>query len=139
MKKFWLTLIVFSFCLHLFAQERLRERFLQQKKEFVLKRIELNAEQQKKFPSLYEDYIFRLADVQKQIRQLKIEAAMLSLSDSEINADIDKMLKLKQQELDLQKDYISKFRVILTPKQMIAMFRAEREFLRVALRALKDD
>lgn len=139
MKKFWLTLIVFSFCLHLFAQERLRERFLQQKKEFVIKRIELNAEQQKKFPSLYEDYIFRLADVQKQIRQLKIEAAMLSLSDSEINADIDKMLKLKQQELDLQKEYISKFRTILMPKQMIAMFRAERDFLRVALRALKDD
>lgn len=139
MKKFWLILIFFSSCLHLFAQERLRERFLQQKKDFVLKRIELNAEQQKKFPSLYEDYIFRLADVQKQIRQLKIEAAMLSLSDSEINADIDKMLKLKQQELDLQKEYLTKFRTILMPKQMIAMFRAEREFLRVALRALKDD
>ncbi|WP_448528922.1 hypothetical protein [Raineya sp.] len=139
MKKFWLTLIVFSFCLHLFAQERPRERFLLQKKEFVLKRIELNAEQLKKFPSLYEEYIFRLADVQKQIRQLKIEAAMLSLSDSEINADIDKMLKLKQQELDLQKEYITKFRTILMPKQMIAMFRAERDFLRVALRALKDD
>lgn len=139
MKKFWLTLIVFSSCFHLFAQERLRERFLQQKKEFVLKRIELNAEQQNKFPSLYEDYIFRLANIQKQIRQLKIEAAMLSLSDSEINADIDKMLKLKQQELDLQKEYIAKFRTILMPKQMIAMFRAERDFLRVALRALKDD
>ncbi len=139
MKKFWLTFVVGILCLNLLAQERLRERFLQQKKTFVLKRIELNAEQQNKFPALYEDYIFRLADLQKQIRQLKIEAAMLSLSDSEINADIDKMLKLKQQELDLQKEYITKFRTILTPKQMIAMFRAEREFLRVALRALKDD
>ncbi len=139
MKKFWLTFVVGILCLNLLAQERLRERFLQQKKAFVLKRIELNAEQQNKFPALYEDYIFRLADLQKQIRQLKIEAAMLSLSDSEINADIDKMLKLKQQELDLQKEYITKFRTILTPKQMIAMFRAEREFLRVALRALKDD
>ncbi|MCS6794945.1 MAG: hypothetical protein RMJ97_00755 [Raineya sp.] len=139
MKKIWITLLIFSFLQSLSAQERLRERFLMQKKEFVIKRIELNAEQQKKFPAFYEEYIFKLADVQKQIRQLKIEAAMLSLSDAEINADIDKMLKLKQQELDLQKEYITKFRAILTPKQMIAMFRAEREFLRVALRALKDD
>lgn len=139
MKKYWIVLWLVSCSFNLLAQERLRERFLQQKKEFVIKRVELNAEQQKKFPALYEEYIFKQAEVQKQIRQLKIETSMLSLSDTEINADIDKMLKLKQQELDLQKEYISKFRGILNPRQMIAMFRAEREFLRVALRALRDD
>lgn len=135
-----LLLVSCLFSLSLLAQGgRIRERFLEQKRNFVFKRIELNTEQQKKFPPLYEEYTVRLAELQRQIRQLKIETALLSLSDEEINTDIEKMFKLRQQELDLQKEYIQKFRAILTPKQMIALFRAEREFIRVAIKAIREE
>lgn len=122
-----------------FAQsERMRDRILQIRKEYVLKRLDLNAEQQKKFPPIYEEHIQKQHQIQKQIRDLRIETSTILLSDAELSADLDKMLQLRQQELDLQKEFLSKCRNILSVKQIVEMHRAEKEFLRTALRNLRD-
>jgi len=116
------------------AQERIQEA----RKEYVLKRVELNTEQQKKFPPIYEDYIKKQDELRKKLRQLRIETNMLSLSDAEIADDLEKMLQLRQQELDLEKEFLNKAKSILNIKQIAEMYKAERDFVKTVLRNLRE-
>ena len=118
--------------------ERMKDRIHEARKEYVLKRLDLNAEQEKKFPPVYEEYIKKQHQLQKQIRHLRIETSTLSLSDIELEADLDKMLSLRQQELDLEKEFLSKCKKNLTIKQIAEMYKAEKDFLRTALRNLRE-
>jgi Spy/CpxP family protein refolding chaperone len=122
-----------------FAQPgHIKDRIQEARKEYVIKRLDLTQEQQKKFVPLYEDYTSKQHEIQKQIRFLRLETGSLALSDAEMNADIDKMIELKQKELDLEKEYIGKFRQILNVKQVVEMYKAERDFVRVVLKRLRD-
>jgi Spy/CpxP family protein refolding chaperone len=122
-----------------FAQPgHIKDRIQKARKEYVIKRLDLTQEQQKKFVPLYEDYTSKQHEIQKQIRFLRLETGSLALSDAEMNADIDKMIELKQKELDLEKEYIGKFRQILNVKQVVEMYKAERDFVRVVLKRLRD-
>jgi predicted unusual protein kinase regulating ubiquinone biosynthesis (AarF/ABC1/UbiB family) len=120
------------------AQGRMRERIQEARKEYVLKRVELNTEQQKKFPPIYEDYIKKQDELRKKFRQLRIETNMLSLSDAEIADDLEKMLQLRQQELDLEKEFLNKAKSILNIKQIAEMYKAERDFVKTVLRNLRE-
>jgi Spy/CpxP family protein refolding chaperone len=122
-----------------FAQPgHIKDRIQDARKEYVIKRLDLTQEQQKKFVPLYEDYTSKQHEIQKKIRFLRLETGSLALSDAEMNADIDKMIELKQKELDLEKEYIGKFRQILNVKQVVEMYKAERDFVRVVLKRLRD-
>jgi predicted unusual protein kinase regulating ubiquinone biosynthesis (AarF/ABC1/UbiB family) len=116
----------------------MRERIQEARKEYVLKRVELNTEQQKKFPPIYEDYIKKQDELRKKFRQLRIETNMLSLSDAEIADDLEKMLQLRQQELDLEKEFLNKAKSILNIKQIAEMYKAERDFVKTVLRNLRE-
>jgi len=120
------------------AQERMRERIQEARKEYILKRLELNAEQQKKFPAIYEEYIKKQHELQKKLRQLRIETNMLSLSDAEIATDLETMLQLRQQELDLEKEFLNKAKGILSIKQIAEMYKAEKDFVKTVLRNLRE-
>jgi|JI8StandDraft_2_1071088.scaffolds.fasta_scaffold09357_7 hypothetical protein len=114
------------------------QRIQQARKEYVIKRLGLTAEQQKKFVPLYDDYSIKQHELQRQIRQLRFEANSLALSDAELSADIDKLLELKQKDLDLEKEYLAKFKTILNIKQIVEMYKAEKDFVRVVLKGLRD-
>lgn len=139
-KLFYLPIFVTLLCSYaaLAQPERMRDRIHEARKEYVLKRLELNAEQQKKFPAIYEEYIKKQHQLQKQLRHLRIETATLSLSDAEIAADLESMLQLRQQELDLEKEFLNKAKGILNIKQIAEIYKAERDFLRTALRNLRE-
>ena len=139
-KLFYLPIFVTLLCSYaaLAQQGRMRDRIHEARKEYVLKRLELNAEQQKKFPTIYEEYIKKQHQLQKQLRHLRIETTTLSLSDAEIAADLESMLQLRQQELDLEKEFFNKAKSILNIKQLAEVYKAERDFLRTALRNLRE-
>lgn len=139
MNKLVITLLVSIFVLQVSAQQTPtpRERIRQLKKTYVASKIGLTSEQEKKFLPLYDQYIGAEQEVQQKIRLLRIETNALSLSDSELNADIDKMLVYKQQQLDLEREYIGRFRTFLSSKQVVEMYKAEKLFVRTALKELR--
>lgn len=139
-KKFYLSVFITlsCVCITLAQQGRMKDRIHEARKEYVLKRLELNPEQQKIFPPIYDVYSQKQLEIQKSLRHLRIETTMLSLSDAEIASDLEKMLQLRQQELDLEKEFFNKAKGILNIKQIAEMYRAEKDFLRTALRSLRE-
>ncbi len=141
MNKFFygvMTIMVLGSYVAIAQPERKKDRIHEARKEYVLKRLDLNEEQQKKFPPIYDEYAKKQHQLQRQIRGLRFEAATLSLSDAELAADLDKMLQLRQQELDLEKEFLNKCKTILSIKQIAEMYKAEKDFLRTALRNLRE-
>jgi Spy/CpxP family protein refolding chaperone len=141
MSKFFygvMAIMIWGSYVALAQPERMKDRIHEARKEYVLKRLDLNAEQQKKFPPIYDEYAKKQHQLQRQIRGLRFEAATLSLSDAELAADLDKMLQLRQQELDLEKEFLNKCKTILSIKQIAEMYKAEKDFLRTALRNLRE-
>ena len=137
MRYILLLIFLISFGLNdLWAQPG--QRIQQARKEYVIKRLGLTADQQKKFVPLYDEYTKKQHDLQKQIRQLRFEANSLALSDAELSADVDKLLELKQKDLDLEREYLTKFKAILNIKQVVEMYKAEKDFVRVVLKGLRD-
>jgi len=134
-----LVLIIFIGAHGLYAQpEHMKDRIQKARKEYVLKRLGLPDEQQKKFVPLYDDYAKKQHELQRQIRQLRFEANSLALTDAELTADIDKLLELKQKDLELEKEYLTKFKTVLNIKQIVEMYKAEKDFVRVVLKGLRD-
>lgn len=141
MSKFvYFSFMVIMLCNHMVSAqpERMRDRIHEARKEYVLKRLDLNTEQQKKFSPIYDEYIKKQSQLQRQIRHLRIETSTLALSDAELQADLEKMLLLRQQELDAEKEFLSKCKNILNIRQIVEMYKAEKDFLRTALRNLRE-
>lgn len=103
---------------------------------FISERLDLNAKQAQAFWPIYSEYSAKKKEIKKSIKLLKIENAE-NESDAEIIEDFKKINQLKQKEVDLEKEFVDKFLTILTPKQLAALYIAERDFTKKLLEQLK--
>lgn len=60
------------------------------------------------------------------------------LSDAEIEKMLNDRIQLKQDELDLEKEYLAKFKTVLPMKKVGELYKAEESFKRELLRKIKN-
>jgi Spy/CpxP family protein refolding chaperone len=72
------------------------------------------------------------------MRKLKMNDYPQNASDAQIRKDIDQMLKVRQQETDLEKEYTGKMLKVVTARQVAALYKAEQEFNGMMMDRLKD-
>ena len=132
-----IVLFVFISC---FAQAQntpgSKEKIEAVKIGFISERLELNAKQSQTFWPLYTEYSAKKKEIKKAIKLLKVENAE-NETDAEIIEDFKKINQLKQKEVDIEKEYVDKFLTVLTPKQLAALYIAERDFTKKLLEQLK--
>jgi Spy/CpxP family protein refolding chaperone len=133
----WLTL------LSAFAQqgggdrEEKSERVQAAKVAFITNRLNLSTTQAQQFWPMYNEFEEARKKIRKQLRQLRIDNQVNTGTDEQIKADIRKFFQLRQEELELEKQYAEKFLKVLTPKQVAEYYRAEREFTKMLLKRLR--
>lgn len=99
------------------------------KVKYLTQEMDLPADKQSEFTKLYMQYenersaLFR--DLHKRFRSMcKIQTP----SDAEYMSAAESMSTAKAREGELEKKYFNKFKIILTPKQLYNMKRAEGKF-----------
>ncbi len=102
-----------------------------QKIAFITERLALTPEESKTFWPVYEQRNKDKKAIMKSIKgdrkdtpKKKIE----EMTDNEVKTLLDKMIEKKQAELDLQKEYNTKFLAILPAKKVAKLYHVEREF-----------
>ncbi|MES2730170.1 MAG: Spy/CpxP family protein refolding chaperone [Bacteroidota bacterium] len=115
-----------------------RERIETARIGFITNRLNLSSEQAPKFWPVYNDYNDKKQDIRKSLRKLKSENATLTASDNDLLADMKEMLNLKQQEVDLEKDYMSKFLKVISARQLAELYKTERDFKEELLKVLQE-
>lgn len=97
---------------------------------YITERLGLTPEEAEKFWPVYREFAQKRQDLRQQFRDAKRKG-----QDEKELLDLD--LKIKQQQLDLEKDYSGRFQQIITPQKVMNLRQAEGDFRRLLLRQIQ--
>lgn len=97
---------------------------------YITERLGLTPEEAEKFWPVYREYAQKRQDLRQQFRDAKKKG-----ENEKDLLDLD--LKIKQQELDLEKDYSGRFQKVITPQKVMNLRQAEGDFRRLLLRQIQ--
>ena len=121
-------------------QNEKRENIEAMKIGFITKKLNLTPEEAQKFWPVYNQYSDKLHEIRKKRRQNYKDAKQKfnELSDKEVEQAVDNEMADRQKELDIQKEYHSKFKAVLPIKKVAKLYAAEEQFKMELLNKLKD-
>ena len=144
MKKISFIIFVFTIALSLKmkAQDDLpnggrgKEKIKAAKIGLITNRLNLTEEQSKIFWIVYDEFDKKRSEIRKNIRQMTAESRNITTSDDKILADIKEIMNLKQKEVDLEKEYLSKFLKTINIRQVSELYKTEQLFNQMLLKKL---
>jgi hypothetical protein len=130
MKNFLIIIFLLASAAAAFSQPgNKREKMESFKIAYITERLNLKPEQAEKFWPLYNEFHDKRIDLRKEQVKLRTENINnLTSTDEELTADLKKLFELKQQELNLEKDFFEKAMKVITVRQVVELHRAEKQF-----------
>jgi Spy/CpxP family protein refolding chaperone len=106
---------------------------------FITKKLNLTPEEAQLFWPVYNQYSDKLKELRKKRRQdLKTTKENFDeMTDKEVEAAVDAEIIFRQKELEIQKEYHTKFKAVLPIKKVAKLYASEEEFKKVLLDKLK--
>lgn len=107
-----------------------REKIYAARAAYITERLALTTDEAERFWPVYREYTQKRIDLRKQYRHTKRNE-----TDEQklLNLDLD----IKQQELDLEKEYSVKLTAIISAQKMTSLRQAEHDFRRLLLRQIQ--
>lgn len=141
MKKTTILIIILTiaFTASLKAQDdfpRAKEKIRAAKVGLITSHLNLTEDQAKTFWVVYEEFDKKRAEIRKNIREMTAESRNITTTDDKILADIKEVLSLKQKEVDLEKEYLSKFLKTINVRQLSELFKTEQLFNQMLVKKL---
>ncbi|MBG8553797.1 hypothetical protein [Hymenobacter guriensis] len=104
---------------------------------FLTDKLALTPEQAQRFWPVYNEYSDKRRDLNRRLRQLRTDNPE-SLTDQQLRDNLRQALALRQQEVDLEKDYFERFQKVISIRQTASLFVAERQFTKQVLQRVAD-
>lgn len=101
---------------------------------FLTSRLTLTQDQAQRFWPLYNDFIGKRRELNRTARLLRRDAASPALTDAQLRDNFTQDFALRQQQLNLEKDYFEKIQKVLTLRQIAQLYQAERDFTKEVLK-----
>ena len=121
-----------------FAQnQQAKEKIESARIGFKTERLGLSPEQAERFWPLYNEYRHRNQDASKSFRQFKAGLDRDGPTEEEIRRLVELELALKQQRLDLEKEFSKRMLEVISTQQVASLREAERDFRGILLRRLQ--
>lgn len=121
-----------------FAQnQQAKEKIESARIGFITERLGLSPEQAERFWPLYNEYRQRNQDASKSFRQFKAGLDPDGPTEEESRRLVELELALKQQRLDLEKEYSKRMLEVISTQQVASLREAERDFRGILLRRLQ--
>jgi hypothetical protein len=108
-----------------------REKIRAAHAAYLTERMELTSSESEKFWPVYREYSEKKRELRQQMRQSYLE-------EEDDNKLLEQDLKLKQKELDLEKEYTGKFQQIIPAEKLVKLKQAEGDFRRLVLRRVQE-
>lgn len=112
-----------------------RDRIESMQVAFITKEIDLKPDQAQLFWPLFNE---RKAKMEELRREWNEDEDPLELSADKAQQLLDEWRQTKEEEWELQKTYLAKFSDILSPNQVLALYRAENKFRRQMLKQIRN-
>lgn len=136
MKKLLFVAIVCLLAHAAVAQDGGNQKIENAKIGLITNRLNLSAEQSQQFWPIYNEFDGKKKEIRKQMRRLIVETNTLTTPDEKILANIKESLNLQQKEVDLEKEYVTKFLKVVNVRQLAELYKAEQMFTQMLLQRL---
>src|SRR3954466_3757926 len=110
-----------------YAQSGKQDKIEALKVSFITEKVNLSTQEAQGFWPLYNEYNDKIKFARKNFRQ-QYNAVSDFKTDKEAEDFLNAELKLKQTEVDLQKEYYEKFKKVLGAKKTGLLRKAEEDF-----------
>ena len=111
-----------------------RQRIEAQRVAFITQRLSLSPEEAAKFWPVYNEYKDALKDQRDDMERPDLD----NVSDTEATAIIEKHLQMEEKRIQLKKGLYTKLKSILSPKKILLLHSAERDFNRDLLKRAQE-
>ncbi len=102
----------------------------------ISERLGLTPEQAERFWPIYHEFSSQRKELVKEFREAQRQTGE-DAPDARKQELVDLGLKIKQRELDLERDYAKRLLEVISAQQMLNLRNAEREFQRIILNQLQ--
>lgn len=119
------------------AEEKI-EKVQAAKVAYITSRLNLNTAQSQGFWPVFNEFETARRKLRFQLKGLQREAKHGQQNEEQMKASIRKRLSLRQEELDLEKQYAEKFMKILSAEQVSELYESEKEFTKLLLNRWKE-
>ena len=100
---------------------------------FITNRVALTQDQAQKFWPVYNEFSDRRRELNRNGRLLRRNVTE-GMSDQQIRENFNQSFTVRQQELNLEKEYFDKFQKVISLRQVSRLFLAERDFTKEVIR-----
>ncbi len=147
MKKLIYLLFAAWICLPIQAQDideaqpqdgTVKDRIKAARIGLITQRLNLTPEQAQKFWPLYNEFDQKRAELRKPFREAQKNINPNSPDPKKQQDLVDLGFKIKQDELNLEKDYSNKMMGVITAQQMLNLRQAERDFRNIIINMLNN-
>lgn len=110
-------------------RERWKSELRNYKHDFMARELDLSRDQQSKFFPLYDQMEDSIEQIYADTRELEKRIGD-DASDIQTEAAARALFEQKSREGQLELEYFDSFKTILTPRQLLKLKSAERQFMR---------
>ena len=106
---------------------------------FITERVGLTSNEATMFWPVYNEHEEALAQIRRKER-MDIRSMMMdfeNLSDSEANKLLDQLIELEKQKQELNVEFLSNIREVISPKKTFLLIKAEEDFKKRLLRQIQ--
>lgn len=111
-----------------------RERIDAQRVAFITAKLSLSPDEAAKFWPVYNEHKESLKKLRDDIER----PDLIDVTDSEANAIIERHLQMEEKKLELNRNLYMRLRTAISPKKILLLHAAEREFNRELLKRAND-
>lgn len=106
---------------------------------FITERVDLTSNEATMFWPVYNEHEDALAQIRRKER-LEIKSKMVdfeNLSDTEANKLLDQLIELEKEKQQLNVEFLSNIREVISPKKTFLLIKAEEDFKRRLLKQIQ--
>ena len=139
--RYFVTLVACLFCTTTFAQKKNQPsetEFRTKQQAYMSQKAGLTQEESKHFFPLYFEFQDKKKEINKEAWEIAKQGKNSNTTESEYETIIDTFFDNQETIAKLEKEYIKKYREILSAKKIYMIYWAERKFNRNMLKILQE-
>lgn len=113
------------------------KRIQDAKVAIITNRLNLTTEQSKDFWPVYNEYSQKRREIHRAQRRIINEKKAEGQTDEQVLGNLKEVQELKQKDLDLEKEYQTKFLKVISANQVVELYKAEKTFNDMLIQRLK--
>ncbi|MCF0050176.1 hypothetical protein MUK70_28295 [Dyadobacter chenwenxiniae] len=114
------------------------KRIQDAKVAIITNRLNLTPEQSTGFWPVYNEYSQKRREIHRAQKKIINDKKAEGQTDDQVLNNLKEVQDLRQKELDLEKEYQTRFLKVITASQVIELYKAERTFNDMLIQRLKN-